>query len=174
MGRHRVRQPAGFIDAGQRRQDLWRHFLVQFYVLLELRNDGSHQHVDFALIVPIFFVQDRDIGREMIADIDAVDRRAFGAFDEDFDGAIGQLQELQDRRQRANVIKVLGLRIVEIGLLLCNQEDFLAGVHGAVQCDDGLLAPDEQRDHHVRIHDNVAQRQHGRAAQLVRLVFANF
>src|SRR5256885_15724409 len=36
----------------------------------------------------------------------------------------------------------------------------LVSTHGHIQRLDGLLAPDEQRNHHVRIDHHVAQRQH--------------
>src|SRR5256885_16221945 len=36
----------------------------------------------------------------------------------------------------------------------------LVSTHGHIQRLDGLLAPDEQRNHHVRIDHYVAQRQH--------------
>ena len=50
--------------------------------------------------------------------------------------------------------------IVDVGLLLGDQQDALVGAHGRVERLDRLLAPDEQRNHHVRIDDDVAQRQH--------------
>ncbi len=55
------------------------------------------------------------------------------------------------------------LRVVDVGLLLRHQHDALVGAHGDVERLDGLLAPDEQRNHHVRIDDDVAQRQHRHA-----------
>ena len=40
----------------------------------------------------------------MVADVDAVDQRALAAFDQHLDGAVRQLQQLQDRRQRTDFI----------------------------------------------------------------------
>ena len=40
----------------------------------------------------------RDLGREMVADVETIDERALAAFDEHLDRAVGQLQELQDGR----------------------------------------------------------------------------
>ena len=75
----------------------------------------------------------------------------------------GQLQQLQDRGDRADAVEVVGLRVVDVGLLLGDEHDPLVGPHGHVERLDGLLPPDEQRDHHVRVHHHVAQRQHRHA-----------
>ena len=45
------------------------------------------------------------------------------------------------------------------GGLLGDQQDALARLHRGLQRLDRLRAPDEQRDHHVREHHHVAQRQ---------------
>ena len=60
----------------------------------------------------------------------------------------------------ADAVEVVRLRIVDIGLLLRDQHDPLVGAHGDVERLDGFLAPHEQRDHHVRVDDDVPQRQH--------------
>ncbi len=85
---------------------------------------------------------------------------ALDAFDEHFDRAVRELEQLQDRRDRAEAIKVLRARIIDIGLLLRDEQDLLASAHRLIEREDRLLAPDEQRNHHMRIHDHIAQRQH--------------
>ncbi len=89
-----------------------------------------------------------------------VDARALDALDQHLDGAVGELEQLQDRGHGADAVQVLQLRIVDVGLLLRDQQDALVGLHGHVERQDRLLAADEQRDHHVRIDHHVAQRQH--------------
>src|SRR3546814_17482597 len=44
--------------------------------------------------------------------------------------------------------------------LMVIQQDALVGLHRQVQRADRLFATHEQRDHHVREHDHVEQRQH--------------
>ena len=91
--------------------------------------------------------------------LDALDPRALRAFDQHLHGAVGQLQHLQDGGDAADVVQVLGRRVVLGRLLLGDQQDVLAGVHRDVERLDRFRAADEQRDHHVREHDDVAQRQ---------------
>ena len=81
------------------------------------------------------------------------------AFDQHLHRAVGQLQHLQHRRDAADRVEILGARIVLRRGLLRDEQDVLAGVHRDVERLDRLRAPDEQRDHHVRKHDDVAQRQ---------------
>ena len=47
-----------------------------------------------------------------------LDDRALGALDQHLDGAVRQLEQLQDRRDRADLVKVLAARIVDVRLLL--------------------------------------------------------
>ena len=44
-----VGEPARLLDAGERSQDLGRNLAVELDVLLELRDDGAHEHVHLAL-----------------------------------------------------------------------------------------------------------------------------
>ncbi len=100
--------------------------------------------------------------------VELLDAGAVHALDQHLDGAVGQLQELQNGRDRADPVQIFGLGIVDIRLLLGDQQDALVGLHGQIQRDDGLLPPDEQRNHHVRVDHHIAQRQHGHAAHCRR------
>ena len=91
--------------------------------------------------------------------LDALDPRALRALDQHLHRAVGQLQHLQHRGDAADVVEILGRRVVLRRLLLRDEQDVLAGIHRDVERLDRLRAPDEQRDHHVREHDDVAQRQ---------------
>ena len=97
--------------------------------------------------------------------VELLDAGAIDALDQHLDRAVGQLQQLQDGRDGADPVQVLGLRIVDVGLLLRDQQDALVGLHGQIERDDGFLAPDEQRNHHVRVHHHVAQRQYRHAGR---------
>ena len=97
--------------------------------------------------------------------VELFDAGAVDALDQHLDRAVGQLQKLQDGRDRADPVQILALRIVDVGLFLRDQQDALVGLHGEIERDDGFLAADEQRDHHVRINHYVAQRQYRHAAE---------
>jgi len=47
---HRVGEPTGFIDRGERPHDLCRDLLVELHVLLELPEHGAHQHFGTAAV----------------------------------------------------------------------------------------------------------------------------
>src|SRR5690606_38338545 len=85
--------------------------------------------------------------------------RALHALDEHLHGAVRELEELEDRLERADRIDVLLRRLVDIRLLLSDEQDLLACRHRFVERDDRLLPPDEERKHHVRIDDDVPQRK---------------
>jgi hypothetical protein len=121
-------------------------------------------------VVAVFLAEDSNIRREMIAHVDIFDTGTLAALDEHLDGTVRQLQELQDSRQRANVVEVLRLRIVEFRRLLRDQQDALTGVHCTIERHDGALATHEQRDHHVGIDHDVAERQN-RDSAVVRLFY---
>ncbi len=147
----------------QRSENLRGHLLVQLYILLELRNDGARQHVHFALFIALQIGHGRDFGGEEFAFDQLLDGGAVDAFDQHLDRAVRKLEQLQNRGHGADAVQILALRIVDVGLFLRDQENPLVGLHGQIERDDGFLPPDEQRDHHVRVHHHVAQRQHGHA-----------
>ena len=93
------------------------------------------------------------------------------ALDQHLDGAVGELEQLQDGGERADVVDVLEARVIDVRLLLGHQQDLLAGTHRDVQGQDRLLPADEQRDDHVRIDHHVTQRQDGYALADLRVVF---
>ena len=90
---------------------------------------------------------------------EGLDLRARGALDQNLDGAVGQLQQLQDIGERADVVDRVGFRIVVGGIDLGGKQDLLFRAHHLFQRLDRLLAADEQRNDHVREHDDVAQRE---------------
>ena len=108
----------------------------------------------------------------MIVDLQRIDPGSLASFDKHFDRAIRQLEKLQDSRKRPDIIKVLHRRIVQVGPLLCNQKNLFAGVHGQIERDNRFFPADKERDHHVRINDDVSKRQYGYAGRLaLRVAF---
>ena len=72
----------------------------------------------------------------------------------------GSFSKLQDRGDRTDAVQVVRLRIVDVGLFLRDQHDALIGAHGYVEGLDGFLTPDEERNHHVGVDDDIPQGQH--------------
>ena len=129
MGGDGVGQAAGLIDAGQRGQDLGRYSFVEFDVLVELGQHRAHQYLGLALI-QCRGLQQVDVGGEVVLVVeDFVDRAALCTFDQDLDGAIRQLQHLQDGRQGADAVDVIPIGVVLPRVLLRHQQNFLVVVH---------------------------------------------
>jgi len=91
--------------------------------------------------------------------VDALDPRALAAFHQHLHGAVGELEHLQDVRNAADLVQVLGGGLVLGRRFLRDEQDALARFHGDFHRLDRLRPPDEERDHHVREHDHVPQRQ---------------
>ena len=75
--------------------------------------------------------------------------------------AVGQLEQLQDGRDYADVIQIIAIGIVTAGIKLREQEDVLVPRHRRFQRSNRLFASHEQRNDHPGEHDNIAQRQQG-------------
>src|SRR4029078_4320628 len=89
----------------------------------------------------------------------ALDRGPACAFDQHLHGAVGQLQQLKHRGERAHGINAIGRGLVIARVLLRDKQDLLVRAHHFFKRGDRLLASHEQRHDHVREYDNVAQRQ---------------
>ena len=159
VGGDGVGQTAGILDAGNRGQNFRRNLLVQFDVLVELGDHGAAHGLD--LVILDTGLRQRDGGRHEYRGLhlDGLDAGALRAFDQHLDGAVGQLEHLQDVGEAADAVEILRLRFVLGGRFLGHQQDVLAAFHGHFERLDRFRATDEQRNDHVREDDHVAQRQ---------------
>ncbi len=154
----RVGQLRVVLDLGDVAEHFGRDFLVELHVALELRHRRAGERLD------LFLGADGlrhllHLGLEVVRVVGvALDLGARGTFDEHLYGAVRQLQELQHGGERAHRIDGVGRRIVVTGVLLGREQDVLVGAHDLFEGIDRLVAPDEQRDDHVREHHDVAQR----------------
>ena len=101
-----------------------------------------------------------DLAHEIIVCLG--DARGVGAlhtFDQHFYGAVGQLEHLQDAGHTTHVEHVVRLGLVLASSLLRHQHDLAPLFHGRLESLDGLGPAHEQRDHHVRKHHDIPQRQ---------------
>jgi hypothetical protein len=158
-----VGQTSRRVHAGQRRQQLGRHLLVELDVLLEGRDRGAHHRIDLAAGLRLIGGQRLEVGgEERLIVPEPYQARALRALDQHLHRAVGQLQQLQDAGQRAGFIEIIDARLVGIGMLLRHQQDALAVLHRGRQRAHRLLAAHEQRNRHVGIDHDITERQDGR------------
>jgi hypothetical protein len=134
--------------------------VIELDVLVELVQHGAAEHLGLALRHQ-GRLQQRDLGDELLVDLDVA--HGLGALEplhQHLDGAVRQLQQLQDGGDGADLVDVVGRGVVQGGAPLGDQHDLLVALHRGVEGLDGFLAADEQRDDHVGIYDHVPQRQH--------------
>ena len=165
IGRDGISQLAGILDIAELRAGILRQLLRKLGIFTELFDHRAHHALDLGARR-----DDRlghlDLGQNHLAIIGGLcrQRRKLGAampFDQHAHGAIGQLEQLQDRGNHAGIIKVIAVRIVTAGIELGEEKDLLVARHSCFQRRDRFLAPDEQRHDHAGKHDNVAQGEQG-------------
>ncbi len=71
----------------------------------------------------------------------------------------GSETQLQNRCNRTYAIQCVFAGIIIGRVSLSQQKNLLVTRHRSLKGFDGLLAPHEQRDNHVRIHHDIAQWQ---------------
>jgi hypothetical protein len=126
-----------------------------------LLHHRAAQGFDFAALAVGLVLGDRlDGGDEMGVGVgNGFDRGALLALDQHLDGAVRQLEHLQDRRDATDVEHVVHRRFVLGSGFLGHQHDAALGLHRQLQRLDALGTPDEQRDHHMGEDDDIAQRE---------------
>ena len=138
------------------------HLLVELGIAFELVDDRAHQRRGIDAVVN--GIGDRlDRCHHGLAVI--VERLKLGAllaFDQHADGAVGQLEQLQNGRDHAGIVQIVADRIVLARIELGDEKNFLIGFHRRFERGDRSLAPDEQRHDHVRKDDDVPQGQKGK------------
>ncbi len=93
---------------------------------------------------------------------------ALDALDEDLDVAVGHFDALHDAADGADLVDVLGLGLVDGGVVLRGEEDFAIAAEGLFEGAHAGFAADDEGRHHIGEDDHVADGHHG---QLARLVF---
>src|SRR5262249_13512431 len=139
---------------------LGRHPLVELHVALELVGDQAREGLRFDALTHRVAQRDR-LGLVILAAIGVLDHfRALSALDQYLDGAVGELEQLQYARKRADFVDRLRCRLVVGHVLLGGEQDEGVGPHHLLEREDRLLASDEEGRDHVRKYDGVAQWQH--------------
>jgi hypothetical protein len=156
------------LDLARSADDLGRNLLVELDVVLELGDHRARQRLDLDRVL---FRLGQHMGHRLVEFLTlriAVDLGARAAFDQHLDGAVGQLQQLENVGDGADAIDGVGFRIVVGSVDLGGKHDLLVGAHHLFQRADRLLATDEQRHDHVREHHDVAQGQDREGRGVVR------
>ena len=156
-----VGQAAGVVDAGDRGQDLGRDLLVELDVLVELLRSPRGAAPRPRGFVGLGRSTGVDLGDEVLAVVgDAVSMRArctpststftvpSGSF------SICRMVETQPTSYMSSGSGSSLAAAFCATSMIC-----LPGFHRGLERLDRLRAADEQRNHHVREHDHVAQRQ---------------
>jgi hypothetical protein len=101
-----------------------------------------------------------------VSDVDGLG--ALDALDQDLDVAIGHFDALHDVADRADLVDVLGLGLVDGGVVLGGEKDLAIAAECLFERTHAGLAAHHEGRHHIGEDDHIADGHHG---QLARLVF---
>ena len=85
------------------------------------------------------------------------DHRPRRAFDQDLDGAVGQLEHLHDLTDHADAVEVPFGRVLAVCPALGAEEHLLTLRHGRLERMDRPFAPDVERHDHVGKENDVLE-----------------
>jgi hypothetical protein len=159
VGRQLIGELVGIVHLYGRDQSFKRQMVRHLGVGLEHTQNLVYVNLD-VLVDRKVDVVGLDLGVNGPIDFLEVDKPSpFHALDHHLDVAVRQLEALDDARHHTNLVHVLARRFVDLWIFLCHQKDKLLGDSEALfQCLDRLVPTDNERRHHVRKHDHVAQR----------------
>ena len=172
--RDHVGEQAGLGDVARGDGRLGRHRRAVRDVLLDLRLDRAHQRLDLDVAgARVRELLDR--GREVRLRLDeAVHAQPALALDDRTDGAVRELDDLGDLGEGADRIELRGRPdLLLLRLALGDERDGAALFDGGVERGHALLAPDLERDDHLREDDRLPEGDErqlaGRGASRLRL-----
>ncbi len=91
------------------------------------------------------------------------DLGAFGAFDENFDIAVGKLHALDDVGERSHLVDFFGLGVVDRSIMLRDEENLLVACQRIFESAHGGFAAYDKGMHHLRENDHIPDRHHRNA-----------
>src|SRR5688500_1226072 len=94
---------------------------------------------------------------------DLLDLAAFESFYQDLDVAVRKLQALDNIYDRAYLVDLVGLRIVNAGVMLCSQEYLAVSRERIFQSAHAGFATHHERRHHKREDDHIPDGHHGQS-----------
>ena len=134
MGADRVCEPPDVVDFDGRQGLIGVQVLAELHILFELPAQSSRQRV-VAREVLIAERREAQIGfPEAFFLIQLQNARALDAFDENLGVSIGQLERLNDVRNRSNLINLIGFGIINRRVVLRGEEDPLVASKRGFEC----------------------------------------
>ncbi len=136
--------------------------------MLKMADDCAGQRLNLVAFA-IGFIQPQGGGlKKLLTRGEVLNFGALLTFDQNLHRAIGQLEQLQHRGNRAGAVNVIDGRIIVAGFLLGCQQDLLVGRHHIFQRAHRFVPADKQRHDHMRKNHNVAQGKHGEGLNPLR------
>ncbi len=160
VGAYGIGELAGLIHADGGNHGLVVQVLAELDVLFEEAGDAADELVELG--AGFDFVRGSTHGgaEEAFLVGDGHDFGAFHAFHQDFDIAVGQLETLDDVDDGADAVDFVGLGFIDRGIVLGGKKDLLVARHCLFQRPHTGFAPHDERGHHVRKDDHIADGHH--------------
>src|ERR1700728_1317811 len=171
VGGDGVGKLAGILDAHGGDHGVVVQTLRKLHVLLKERGDAGGGLRDLRGGLGFYGYEAGGCTEEAFVAGDLTDLGALGAFDENFDMAIGQLHALYDIGERSDLINLFGLGVIDRGIVLRDQDKFLVSGKRVFHSAHGGFAAHDEWVHHLREDDHVPHRHH-RYALHVAFFFA--
>ena len=140
--------------------------LLQLDVLLEQRGDALHQLLDGRRHFKIGFAGAHGGDEEAVAVVHFDRLGALHAFDQHLDVAVGHFDALHDVADGADLVDLLGLGLVDGGVVLGGEKDLAVAVERFFKRAHAGEAADHEGRHHVREDHHVPDGHHGQLARL--------
>ena len=142
--------------------------LAKLYILLKQRGHALHARFDLGVHFG-GIAGDPNVSLHVAVRVGSLEQSAaLNAFHQHLDVAIGQLEALHDVDDGADLVNLIGLGLVDGGIVLSGQKDFLVRGQRLFEGPHAGLSAHDERRHHVRKDDHVPDGHHG---QLLALEF---
>jgi hypothetical protein len=152
-----VRETPGLLDGARGHEDFLRDRFAEFGGLLEVGDERPHERLGLG-VAGEHLLDDLDPDLDVGVGLEELhDPHAPHALHQRLRGAIGELELLQDVGDAADLVHVLGRRILDLRRPLGDEGDLMPAAHGLLERDDRALAADEERHDEVREEDEVPQ-----------------
>ena len=153
---NRVSQLCRIVDLIDRDQHLGRNLLVELDVALKLADNSARQRLGFFGFTGHFGQQFGACFEEFVVRLESSDAGSTAAFHQHLHSAVGQLEQLQNRGDGADLEQIAGGRILHRRVLLRHQQDLLILPHHGLQGTHRFVAPDKEGHDHVREDYDIA------------------
>ena len=156
-----IREPAGLPHVRRDREHLGRQ-IAERQQLLHARAHRAHQRLALHAPGRLRIGRDRrDLRPERGLVLDErLDARLGEALHQHFDAAVGQAQDAHHHRDRADLMQVVGFRIFDLGVALRGEQQQAVARERVLDRGHRALPRQEERQHHVREHHELPQREH--------------